>query len=142
MQWKIVFGKTNLTGLKTGFMREHTIEEQPDGWLTRERSSSMGHRKMRRADSRIRASNDNDPFARPTSIALKSTGVENAPDDHRAKDKKMSPKEIQDYLYRSGTGLMQRDVAAKKSHDFLDGYDVLGPVTKEQKQRRRHKKSV
>ena len=137
MQWRIVFGKAATAGWKTGFLREHTIEDHPEGWMTRERSSSVGHRKMRRSESSTRSSIDSDPFARPSSVGVKGTGVENIPDDYYYKKEKMSPQEIQDYLHRSGTGLSGRAIVSRKSKDFLHNYDVAGPVTMEQKQHRR-----
>ena len=136
IQWRIVFGKANKTACKTGYIREYTIEDHPDGWHTREQSSNMGHRKVRRADSSIHSSNGNSPFARPSSVEVKQIGVENIPDDYHTRKEKVSPREIQDYLYRSGTGISERGVALRKSHDFLHTYDVIGPVTKEQKWQR------
>lgn len=132
-----MFGKASETGIKTGFMREHTLEDQPEGWQTRGRSSSVGHRKVRQADSRARSFNQDDPFARPTEGKLRSTGVEKIADDYREKPKRMSPEEIQEYLYRSGNGVMQKDMALMKSYSFLEDYSVMSPITKEQKQKRR-----
>ena len=139
IQWRIVFGKADMTGWKTGFLREHTIEDHPSGWLTKERSSSMGHRKMRRSESSMLSSMDSDPFARPSSVEVNSTGVENIPDDYYYKKEKVSPQEIQDFLRRSGTGLSGGDIVSRKSKDFLHTYQVASPVTMEQKQHRRRR---
>lgn len=116
------------------------MEDQLEGWHAREQASSVGHRKLRRADSRTSSSSERDPFARPTSTSLKATGVEKIADDYREKTKRMSQDEIQEYLNGTGKGVLQRDVALRKSHDFLAEYNVQGPVTKEQKQRRKQGK--
>jgi len=137
VQWRIVFGKLNNASWKTGFIREHTIEDTTDGRLTGRELSSMGHRKMRQADSQTSSTIENDPFARPSSVVIKRTGVENIPDDYYHRKKVMSPQEIQENLQQSGTGVSEQDIVLQKSRSFLQNYTVMTPITKEQKHQRK-----
>ena len=140
VQWRIVFGKLKNASWKTGFIREHTFEDNTDGWLTGRQPSSSGHRKMRQADSPTSSTIESDPFARPSSVVIKRTGVENIPDDYYHRKKMMSPQEIQENLQQSGVGVSEQDMVLQKSRSFLQHYTVMTPITKEQKNQRKQGK--
>eukprot|EP00112_Aurelia_sp_Birch-Aquarium-sp1_P015737 Seg3511.1 transcript_id=Seg3511.1/GoldUCD/mRNA.D3Y31 product="Echinoderm microtubule-associated protein-like 1" protein_id=Seg3511.1/GoldUCD/D3Y31 len=140
MQWRIVFGRAEETGIRSGYFRRNTIEERNETRLVRERSSSLGHRRIRGSET-PRASED-DPFARPISVSPRKTGVENIADDYPNNATRMGREEINEYLNKSGKGLYPREVAYHKSNEFLDDYAVFTPVTTEQKKKRNRERTL
>ena len=140
MQWRIVFGRAEETGIRSGYFRRNTIEEQNETRFFRERSLSLGHRRIRGSES-PRVSED-DPFARPISVSPRKTGVEKIDDDYPNKATRMGREEINEYLNRSGKGMYPREVAYHKSNEFLDDYAVFTPVTTEQKKKRNQERTL